>query len=100
MKFTGTSQQATESRFEPQGNLKDTALSTAQWFLSFFKKNDFTYFFLAVVGLRCCAGFPLVAGGRGRSPVAACGLLIVAASRCRARALGPVGFSSCSVRAE
>ena len=36
MKFTGTSQQATESRFEPQGDLKDTALSIAQWFLSLF----------------------------------------------------------------
>lgn len=39
MKFTGTSQQATESRFEPQGDLKDIALSTAQWFLSLFLKK-------------------------------------------------------------
>ena len=38
------------------------------------------YFFLAVLGLHCSAGFSLVAGSRGNSVAAADGLLIVAAS--------------------
>ncbi|CAM9785616.1 unnamed protein product [Rangifer tarandus platyrhynchus] len=42
---------------------------------------SFVYsFFLAVLARGCCYGFPLVAESRGRSLVAALGLLIVAAS--------------------
>ena len=33
--------------------------------------------FLALLGLRCCAGFSLVAASRGSSPGAVHGLLIV-----------------------
>ena len=50
-------------------------------FLSFLKSN-FIYLFLAVLGLCCCVGFPLVMTSRGYSP----------GSRHK-------GFSSCSSRA-
>ena len=43
-------------------------------------KNNFTYLFLAVLGLRCCTGFSLLAASRGSSLVVAQGLLIVVAS--------------------
>ena len=48
----------------------------------------FIYLFLATLGLHCCAGFPLVLESRGYSLVAACGLLIVVASRCGSRMFG------------
>ena len=35
----------------------------------------FTYLFMAVLGLHCCAGFSLVVESRGYSIVAVCGLL-------------------------
>ena len=35
----------------------------------------FTYLFMAVLGLHCCAGFSLVVESRGYSLVAVCGLL-------------------------
>ena len=37
-------------------------------------------FTLAVLGLRCCVGFPLVAASRGCCPVALCGLLMAVTS--------------------
>ena len=40
----------------------------------------FKYLVLTVLGLCCCAGFPLVAGSGGCSLVAVHGLLIVVAS--------------------
>ena len=39
-----------------------------------------SFFFLALLGLRCCTGFPLIAASGGYSLVAVCGLLIVVAS--------------------
>ena len=44
-----------------------------------FVKINFIYLFLAVLGLRCCMGFSLVAASRGYSLVTVRGLLIVAA---------------------
>ena len=35
--------------------------------LSFLKKNNFIYLFLAVLDLHCCMNFSLVAGSRGYS---------------------------------
>jgi len=46
----------------------------------FFKSNLKTLFILAVLGLHCCAGFPLVVVSRGYSLVAELGLLIAVAS--------------------
>ena len=46
----------------------------------FFKNNLKTLFILAMLGLRCCAGFPLVVVSRGYSLVAELGLLIAVAS--------------------
>ena len=40
----------------------------------------FTYLFMAVLGLHCCAGFSLVVESRGYSLVAVQGLLTVVAS--------------------
>ena len=40
----------------------------------------FMYLFLAVLGLRCCAGFSRVAASEGHAPVVASGLPVVAAS--------------------
>ena len=53
------------------------------------------YLFLAVLGLCCCVGFSLVVA-RGASSLAAGGLLIRVASHWGTRALGLLGFSSCS----
>ena len=55
--------------------------------------NRFIYFiicfyFLAALGLRCCAQAFSSCGEQGLLFVAVCGLLIAVASRCRARALG------------
>ena len=67
-------------------------------FLLFFF-NNFTYLFLAVLGLCCCMGFSLVVkSARGRL-LSSCG---VPASHCigfsrGAQALGVVAFNSCSV---
>ena len=46
----------------------------------FFKNNLKTLFILAMLGLHCCAGFPLVVVSRGYSLVAELGLLIAVAS--------------------
>ena len=48
-------------------------------FLKKKKKKELTYF-LPVWGLRCYAGFPLVAVIRSQSPVVVLGLLIVVPS--------------------
>ena len=42
--------------------------------------NNYIYLFLAVLGLRCCGGFSLVAASASYSLVAVCRLLIVVAS--------------------
>ena len=44
------------------------------------------FFLLAVLGLRCCAGFSLVLESAGYSPVAGHTFLIAGASRCGAQA--------------
>ena len=84
-----------------QGNL--TFLGSCLFFFSIFlskKKfffNNFTHLFLAVLGLRCCAGFSLVAASRAtnyRVQASHC-----AGVSCGARTLGHVGFSSCGSRA-
>ena len=64
-----------------------TSLGMALAFLKFI------HLFLAVLGLRCCAGFSLVAERRGCSPAAAQELLTAVAS------LVAYGLSSCSSRA-
>ena len=46
---------------------------------------------MTVLGLHCRASLSLVVVR---------GLLVVVASRCRAQALGHLGFSGCSVRAQ
>ena len=48
--------------------------------LSFLIYVSFIYLFLAVQGLRCCVGFPLVTAGRGYSLVALCWLLVAVVS--------------------
>ena len=45
-----------------------------------FLKSFFIFLFLAVLGLQCYAGFPLVASGGGYSLAAAASLLAAAAS--------------------
>ena len=71
------------------------------YFILFFN------FFLAALGLRCCARASSSCGERGLLFVAVCGLLIVVASHCGARALGtPVsvvvahGLGSCGTWAQ
>ena len=59
----------------------------------------FGYLFLAVLGLRCCLGFSLVAASGGFSAVVTHGLLLAAASRRGAQAPGHACFSSCDARA-
>ena len=54
--------------------------------------------FLAMLGLHCCAIFPLVWQSRGYSLAVVCGLLIVAASL--VVDLGCLGFSSCGTWAQ
>ena len=63
-------------------------------------------FFLAALGLRCCAWAFSSCGEQGLLFVVVCGLLIAVASRCGARALGvwasvvaAHGLSSCGRRA-
>ena len=51
-----------------------------------------------MLGLRCCAGFPLVWESRACSLAAVCGLLIVVASL--VVDLGCLGFSSCGTWAQ
>ena len=75
------------------------------FFLKFFI-NLFIYLFLAASGLHCCTRAFSGCGERGLLFVVACGLLIVLASRCGARALGTWasevvahGLSSCGSRA-
>ena len=62
----------------------------------------FIHVFLAVLGLRCCWGFSLVVASRSYSLVAMHGILIEAASHCRAQVLdtrasvtGACGLCSC-----
>ena len=50
---------------------------------------------VAGLGLRCCMGFSQVAASRGYSLGVVHKLLVAVAFRCRAWALGCVGFSSC-----
>ena len=61
---------------------------------SSFFSNKF-YFILFVLGLGCFTGFPLVAASRALLRLWCAGF-----SCCRAQALGHVGFSSCSLRAQ
>ena len=49
-------------------------------FVLMFFKNNFSYLFLAVLGLRCCAGFSLLAMSRGYSPIVEHRFLIEVAS--------------------
>ena len=65
------------------------------------------FFFKIIVFIWGCAGswllnmgFSLVAVSGGCCPVAKHRLLLVAASRCRAWALGCSGFSSCCMQAQ
>ena len=54
---------------------------------------------MAVLGLRCCEAFSLIAAARGYSSLQCEALLwplTVVASHCRAQLLGCTGFSSCS----
>ena len=60
-----------------------------------FKKNN--YLFLAMLGLHCCPGFPLVTESRGCSPRGCARATHRGVSCCGAQALGRVGFSSCRV---
>jgi len=53
-------------------------------------------FFLVVLGLLCCTGFSLVVASGGYSLAVVCRLLVAVTFRCGARALGCMGFSSCS----
>ena len=46
----------------------------------------YIYFFLAVLGLHCCAGFSLVLESTGYSPVAGHMFLVAGASHCGAQA--------------
>ena len=63
-------------------------------FSSFFFFNNF-YLFLAVLGLRCCTGFLLVAVSRGYSRCGTQAFYCGGFSCCRAQALGHTGFSGC-----
>ena len=56
-------------------------LTTSLWFyVIHFKKSNFIYLFLAVLGLRCCVGFSLVAASGGYPPAAVHRLLTAVAS--------------------
>ena len=46
------------------------------------------YLFVAVLGLHCCTGFPLVSGNGGYTLAAIYSLLTVVESRCKAHAPG------------
>ena len=79
---------------------------TLPFFLMIFLNLFIYYLFLAALGLRCCAWTFSSCGEQGLLFVAVCELLIVVASRCRARALGAQasvvvahGLSSCGSRA-
>ena len=54
-------------------------LSPPQYGMCIFK-NNFRYFFLAVLGLPCCAGFSLTVASGGQSLAAVRRFLIVVAS--------------------
>ena len=73
--------------------LQASVYSVTGAFSFFFKYN--IYLFLTVLSLHCCAGFSLIARRRGYSPVAV-RKLVITDFYCRARALGHMGFSSCS----
>ena len=69
--------------------------------VSFFfcLSNNFIYLFLAVLGLRCCAGFfSRIAESGSYSLVAVSGLLIGVASLVSEH--GHMGFSSCNMWAQ
>ena len=70
--------------------------------LFYFKFIYFIYLVLAALGLHCCTWASSSCSERGLLFVAVCRLLIVVASRCRARAIGARasvvvarGLSSC-----
>ena len=58
------------------------------------------YLFVAVLGLHCCTGFPLVAGNGGYTLAAMYSLLTVVASRCKAHAPGHASLNGCSLWAQ
>ena len=57
------------------------------------------FLFLAVLGLRCCAGFSLVVVIRGYSLLQCTVFSLCGFSCCRAQALELVGFNSCNSQA-
>ena len=65
------------------------------YIIFFFFFSFISLFILALLGLRCCLGFPLGALSRGL-PLAQCaGFSLQWLSLCGAQALGQAGFSSC-----
>ena len=60
---------------------------------------NFAWLFLAVLGLRCCVGFPLVAVSGGCSPVVVHGLLTAVASLVGRTGSRACGLSSCGSQA-
>ena len=60
-----------------------------------YEHSGFIYLFLAVLGLRCPAGFSLVAVSWGCSPAAVSGLLTELASPVAGHGLEGQDFSSC-----
>ena len=60
--------------------LNSAALARPFFPLFFFFFCNFIYLFLAVLDLRCCAGFSLAAASKAYSPVVVCGLLIAVTS--------------------
>ena len=62
--------------------------------LLFFKKYNFIYLFLAMLGLHCCVSFSLISRNGDYSPVVVSRLLTAVTSHSRIRALGHAGFIS------
>ena len=79
-------------------NLSHCSVFLVDWsdFLFFFFFEILSIYFFAVLDLYCHKGFPLAAASVGYSLIAVLGLLIAVASRCRAQALGCVGFNGYS----
>jgi len=63
----------------PHFNHVSGEIHTEHFSVFFKKKIIFIYLFLAVLGLRSCTGFPVVAASRGCSLVAELGLLVAVA---------------------
>ena len=70
---------STHSILHKNGKWTATLLGLFRFVLMVFKYN-FIYLFLAVLGLRCCAGFSLLVMSRGYSPAVGHGFLTEAAS--------------------